>query len=72
MKCHYCGRPVDLNDRLSVWQAVWGWERMGGRRASGVQAGSDIYYRQKFDRWAHAHCIETERSGVSARQVGFL
>lgn len=70
--CHYCGEPVDLNDRLSVYQAVWGWERSSGRRGSGAHAGSDIYGRRRFDRWAHAHCVRRERSGISARQEAIL
>jgi hypothetical protein len=70
--CFYCGEPVDTTDRLGVWQAVWGWERMGGKRASGVHAGSDVYGRRRFNRWAHSSCVSLERSGVSARQEALL
>lgn len=65
--CHYCKEQVDPAAR-TVLQAVWGWEHRADIRHTGTKGGSDIRYRQSFDRFAHALCVEKERAGVSARQ----
>jgi hypothetical protein len=68
--CHYCGEPVDVEDRVNVWQGFWGFSPGSARRPSGqrVSGGADLYNRRPFDRWAHAACTKREGNRISARQ----
>jgi hypothetical protein len=70
--CHYCKEPVDVTDRLGVWQAVWGWAQDYGRRPSGHRISGDLYHRQHFNRWAHAACIKLVKSGGTPGQTTFV
>jgi hypothetical protein len=70
-RCHYCNQPVDPAAK-TVLQAVWGWEHRAETRHTGTKGGSDIRYRQPFSRYAHALCVERERTGLSARQESLV
>ena len=71
IRCHYCGDPIDPFDRFT-WRRVVGWERIAGVRASGKHGGSDITLRQPRDEYAHPHCVERIKSGLSVRQESLL
>lgn len=54
--CAICGDPVDPTAR-STYQRITGWHRAG--RAG----GSDIVSRRKLNEFAHALCVDREKSG---------
>jgi hypothetical protein len=68
IRCHYCGAVIGPDERFR--QAVWGWEAKPTRDSR--KGGSDIEHRQRFERYAHALCIDRERAGVSARQQALV
>lgn len=69
--CYFCGDPVNMLGR-STWQAIVGWERKAGIRASGKHGGSDIRLRQTRNHFAHEHCVDLQKRTGNATQQSFL
>jgi hypothetical protein len=49
---------------------VIGWERRA--LSASRKSGSDIVMRERLDEFAHGHCVELARSGVSVAQESLL
>jgi hypothetical protein len=63
--CALCNQEVDPTSRTSL-QRVIAWERRA--LSASRKSGSDIVLRERLDEFAHGHCIELARSGVSTSQ----
>jgi hypothetical protein len=66
-RCEICGGQLNPNDP-NVRQAVRGWQRMAGVRASGKHGGSDIENRRPLQEWAHGPCVTLEKSGLLGQE----
>jgi len=58
-QCEFCKKYVDAM-AYGTFRFVSGWEE--NRRAGGTHA---ISLPQRQDRFAHAHCIDKERRGLT-------
>ena len=67
--CHFCGQEIDP-DGMGVWRRVVGWERKA--TSSSRRSGSDITLRERQDDYAHTHCIDGAKRGLSPRQGALL
>ena len=56
--CDLCGQEVPRHLwKNGAYHQVLGWERVAGTRASGKHGGSDIKYRERTGKVAHAGCL---------------
>jgi len=65
VRCYFCNEWLDP-DHMRTWRFVHGWEQP--RDEGGLHA---LALRRPQQRWACTPCVERERKGVAAGQLGF-
>jgi hypothetical protein len=68
-KCAECGEPVNPIDP-GVFQRVRGWERKA--TSASRKSGSDIVCREQLQEFAHNHCIQRRKLGLSPQQGSMI
>lgn len=68
-RCAECGEPVNPLDP-STYQRVQGWERKA--TATSRKSGSDIVCREAQQEFAHSHCIQRRKLGLSPGQGSMI
>lgn len=64
-ECALCSKPVDPTSR-STFTRIQGWERRAQNDTR--RSGSDIVLRERRGEFAHAHCIDRAKLGLSPTQ----
>lgn len=68
-RCAECGQPVNPAAQ-GVFQRVQGWES----KATGAsrKSGSDIVCREQLQEFAHNHCVQRRKLGLSPQQESMI
>jgi hypothetical protein len=69
VNCALCNQLVNPTDP-STHQRVIGWERRA--TAASRKSGSDIVCREQLQEFAHNHCIQRRKLGLSPQQESMI
>lgn len=67
--CAECGKQVNPADP-NTYQRVAGWERKA--TSASRKSGSDIVCREQHQEFAHSHCIQRRKMGLSPQQESMI